>query len=70
MMQEKRDLSFEERLNECGLTILETMRLREDKSEFFFILSGYENIDINSFVLLKKVSSTTHDVTLVKDQSV
>ena len=38
-----RDLTYEERLNECGLTTLETRRL----IEVFKILNGYENIDSN-----------------------
>ena len=39
-----RELSYEERLKECGLTTLETMRLRGDKIEVFKILNGYEQI--------------------------
>ena len=37
--------SYEMRLKECGLTTLETRRLRGDKIEVFKILNGYENID-------------------------
>ena len=37
-----RDLSYEERLNECGLTTLETRRLRGDHIEVFKIFNGYE----------------------------
>ena len=40
-----RDLSYEERLKECGLRTLETNRLRGDQIEVFKILNGYENID-------------------------
>ena len=36
-----RDLRYEERLKKCGLTTLETRRLK--------ILNGYENIDSNIF---------------------
>ena len=39
-----RDLTYEERLKECGLTTLDTRRLR-----VFKILNGYENIDSNFF---------------------
>ena len=53
MIPELRDLSYEERLKECGLTTLETRRLRGDQFEFFKILNGYENIDRNMFFSLK-----------------
>ena len=44
-----RDLTYDERLKECGLTTLETRRLRGDQIEVFKILNGYENIDSNIF---------------------
>ena len=44
LIPELRDISYEERLKECGLTILEKRRLRADQIEVFKILSGYENI--------------------------
>ena len=66
MIQELRDLSYEERLKECGLT-LETRRLRGDQIEVF--KNGYENIDRNMFLSLKKDSRTRgHEVKLVKEQ--
>ena len=69
MIPELRDLSYEERLKECGLTTLETMRLRGDQIEVFKILNGYENIDRNMFFSLKKDSRTRgHEVKLVKVQ--
>ena len=37
-----RDLSYEERLKECGLTTLETRTLRGDHIEVFKIFNGYE----------------------------
>ena len=37
-----RDLSYEENLKECGLTTLETRRLRGDHIEVFKIFNGYE----------------------------
>ena len=69
MIPELRDLSYEERLKECGLITLETRRLRGDQIEVFKILNGYENIDRNMFFSLKKDSRTRgHEVKLVKDQ--
>ena len=69
MIPELRDLSYEEHLKECGLTTLETRRLRGDQIEVFKILNGYENIDRNMFFSLKKDSRTRgHEVKLVKDQ--
>ena len=47
LIPELRDLTYEERLKECGLTPLETRRLRGDQIEVFKILNGYENIDSN-----------------------
>ena len=49
LIPELRDLTYEERLKECGLTTLETRRLRGDQIEVFKIFDGYENIDSNIF---------------------
>ena len=51
MIQKLRNISYEMRLKECGLTTLETRRLRGDQIEVFKILNGYENIDRNIFFL-------------------
>ena len=68
MIPELRDLSYEERLKECGLTTLETRRLRGDQIEVCTILNWYENIDKNILFSLKKDRTRGHVVTLVKDQ--
>ena len=69
IIPELRDLSYEERLKECGLTTLETRRLRGDQIEVFKTLNGYENIDRNMFFSLKKNSRTRgHEVKLVNNQ--
>ena len=68
VIPELRDLSYEEHLKECGLTTLETRRLRRDQFEVFKILNVYENIDRIMFFSLKKDSRTRgHQVKLVKD---
>jgi hypothetical protein len=68
MIQKLRNISYEMRLKECGLTTPETRRLR-DQIEVFKILNGYENIDRNIFFTVKEESRTRgHGVTLAKKQ--
>ena len=51
------------------LTTLETRRLRGDQIEVFNMLNGYENMNRNIFLSIKKDNRTGgHEVTLVKDQ--
>ena len=54
MIQKLRNISYEMRLKECGLTTLKTMRLRGDQIEMYKILNGYEHIDRNIFYRLRK----------------
>ena len=53
-IQKPWNISYEMRLKECGLTTLETRRLRGDQIEVFKILNVYENIDIIIFSRLRK----------------
>ena len=63
------DCSYESRLLQCGLTTLETRRLRGDQIEVFKIMDGYEDVDRNMFFKLKKGSRTRgHKAALVKEQ--
>ena len=59
----------ESRLLQCGLTTLETRRLREEQLELFKIVNGYEDVDRNMFFKLKEGSRTRgHKAALVKEQ--
>ena len=46
MIPELRDLSYESRLLQCGLTTLETRRLRGYQIEVFKIVNGYEDVEV------------------------
>ena len=50
MIPKLRNISYEMRLKECGLTTLKTRRLK-DQIDVFKILNGYENIDRNKKIL-------------------
>ena len=67
MIPELRNLTYESRLLECGLTTLEIRR--GYLIEMFKIVNGYEHIDKNMFFKLKEISRTRgHEATLVKEQ--
>ena len=69
MMSELRDLSYESRLLQCGLTTPETRRLRGDQIEVFRIVNGYEDVDRNVFFKLNEGSKTRRlKAALVKEQ--
>ena len=69
MIPKLRNINYEMHLKECGLTTLETRRLRGDQIEVFKILNGYENIDRNIFFTVKEERRTRgHGVTSAKKQ--
>ena len=69
MIPKLRNMSYEKRLKECGLTTLETRMLSVDQIEVFKILNGYEKIDRNIFFSVKEERRTRgHGVTLAKKQ--
>ena len=69
MIPELRGLSYESRLFQCGLTTLETRRLRGDQVEVFKIVNCYEDVDRSMFFKLKEGSRTRgHKAGLVKEQ--
>ena len=69
MIQKLRNISYEMRLKECGLSTLETRRLRGDQIKVFKILNGYENIDRNIFFSVKEeIRTRGHGITLAKKQ--
>ena len=62
------ELSYESRLLQCGLTTLETRRLRGDQIEVFKIVNGLE-VDRNMFYKVKEGSRTRgQQAALVKEQ--
>ena len=68
MIPESRDLSYESRLLQCGLTALDTRRLRGDQIEVVKIVKGYEDVDRNMFFNFKEGSRTRgHKAALVKE---
>ena len=69
IIPESRDLSYESRLLQCGLTTLEIRRLRGHQIEVFKIVNGYEDVDRNMFFKLKEGSRTRgHKAASVKEQ--
>ena len=63
------DLSYEERLKNCGLTTLETRRLSGDKIKLFKILNGYEIVILIFFKIKERKVTRGHNCRLVNKQS-
>ena len=69
MIPELTDLNYESRLLQCGLTTLESRRLRGDQIEVCTIVNGYEDVDRNMFLKLEEDSRIRgHKAALVKEQ--
>ena len=69
MIPELRDLSYESRLLQCGLTTLETKRLIGNQIDIFKIVNGYGDVDRNMFFKLKEGGRTRRrKAALVKEQ--
>ncbi len=51
-------LSYEERLKECGLTTLETRRMRGDMIEVFKIIKQFDNVASDKFFTLSNIGRT------------
>ena len=67
MIPKLRNISYE--IKECGLTTLETKRLKGDQIEVIKILNGYKNIYRNIFFTVKEERrSRGHCVTLARKQ--
>ena len=66
MIQKLRNSSYEMHLKECGLTTLETRRLRGFQKEVFKILNGCANME--NKILVKEGRTRGHGVTLAKKQ--
>ena len=67
MFPELTDLSYEERLQECSLTTIETRRLRGDQIIVFEILNGYENIDILQILIYTNIFSHSRKIIQLED---
>ena len=70
LIYEISQLSYEERLQQCRLTTLETRRIRGDQIEVLKIMHGYEELNKDMFFRIKNDSRTRgHSLALVKCHS-
>ena len=70
LISEISQLSYEERLQQCRLTTLETRRIRGDQIEVFKIMHGYEGLNKDMFFRITNDSITRgHSLALVKSHS-
>ena len=69
MIQKLRNISYKMRLRECGLTTLETRRLRGDQIKVFKILNGLKILtEIFLFSVKEERRTRGHGITVVKKQ--
>ena len=70
LISEISQLSYEERIQQCILTTLETRRIRGDQIEVFKIMQGYEGLNKDMFFKIKNNSRTRgHSLASVKCHS-
>ena len=68
MIPKLRNISYEMRLKECGLTTLETRRLRGDQIEVFKYSMGMKILTEFFFTIKEERRTRGHGVTLAKKQ--
>ena len=66
--RELKELSYEERCKQLGITTLEERRQRGDMIEVFKIMKGIENIDANKFFQRNLNTRRGHDYSIYKKQ--
>ena len=70
LISEISQLGYEERLQQCRLTTLDTRRIRGDQIEVLKIMHGYEGLNKDMFIRIKNDSRTRgHNLALVKCHS-
>jgi hypothetical protein len=70
MIEGFRNLSYEKRLEETGLTTLSKRRLRADLIETFKIMKGIDKVDYNKFFKLSENNKVRgHSLKLIKNRS-
>jgi ribonucleases P/MRP protein subunit RPP40 len=70
LVQEFKELSYEDRLLRAGLTTLEKRRVRGDLIQVFKIVRGFDKLNFNNFFEYSKVSYVRgHSLKFVKNRS-
>ena len=69
MVSSLKNLDYNTRLQELGLTTLELRRQRGDMIEVYKLLNGHENIDASQFFKLNTNSNRGHSMKLIKPRS-